>query len=142
MGNCDSKYCGCLYYSANAFARAMTRMAEEEFAPTGLAPSYAFVLMTVNSLPGIQPKQLSTQMQLTQSTVTRLVEKLEYKSYLERRNTGRNTEIHPTKRGLELNDKIEEAWKKLHDRYSELIGEKEGKDLTKNINNALNNIMT
>ncbi len=140
METCKSKYCGCLYYSANALARVMTRMAEEEFASTGLAPSYAFVLMTVNSQPGIQPKELSQHMQLTPSTVTRLVEKLEARGFLERKIFGRSTEIHPTSKSRESNDKIKEAWKNLYNRYSNLIGENEGKDLTQKIINALDNI--
>ena len=141
METYKSKYCGCLYYSANALARVMTRMAEEEFASTSLAPSYAFVLMTVNSQPGIQPKELSKHMQLTPSTVTRLVEKLEARGFLERNIIGRSTEIHPTSKSLELNDKIKEAWKNLYNRYSNLIGENMGKELTQKINNALDNII-
>ena len=141
METCTSKYCGCLYYSANALARVMTRMAEEEFASTGLTPSYAFVLMTVNSQPGIQPKELSKHMQLTPSTVTRLVEKLETRGFLERNIIGRSTEIHPTSKSLELNDKLMKTWKNLYNRYSDLIGENEGKDLTQKIKNALDNII-
>ena len=141
MEKCDTKYCGCLYYSANALARVMTRMAEEEFASTGLTPSYAFVLMTVNSQPGIQPKELSQHMQLTPSTVTRLVEKLEARGFLERNIIGRSTEIHPTSKSLELNDKIEESWKNLYNRYSNLVGENEGKELTLKIKTALDKIM-
>ncbi len=116
-------------------------MAEEEFASTGLTPSYAFVLMTVNSQPGIQPKELSKHMQLTPSTVTRLVEKLETRGFLERNIIGRSTEIHPTSKSLELNDKLMKTWKNLYNRYSDLIGENEGKDLTQKIKNALDNII-
>ena len=137
----QSNYCGCLYYSANALARVMTRMAEEEFASTGLAPSYAFVLMTVNAQPGIQPKDLSNKMQLTPSTVTRLVDKLEVKGFLKRNTNGRTTMIEPTDKSLELNGKIKESWKNLYNRYSELIGEEEGKELTQKINDALQKII-
>jgi len=45
--------CTCLHYSVNASARVITKIAEEEFAPTGLAPSYTFLLMTVNWNPGV-----------------------------------------------------------------------------------------
>lgn len=141
MKECKLKYGGCLYYSANALARVMTRMAEEEFAAAGLTPSYAFVLMTVNSQPGIHPKELSEHMQLTPSTVTRLVEKLEFRGFLERNNSGRRTEIHPTSKSLKLNDKLKESWRNLYNRYSNLIGENEGKELTQKINDALDNIM-
>lgn len=141
MKKCELKYNSCLYYSANALARVMSRLAEEEFSKTGLAPSYAFVLMAVNSFPGIQPKELSEYLQLTPSTVTRLLDKLEVKSYLERKNCGRSTEIFPTQKSLELNDQIKSAWTALHKRYSSLVGEAEGKELTEKINQAIDSIV-
>lgn len=131
-----SKYCGCLYYSANALARVMTKMADEEFAITGLSSSYAFLLMTVNDKPGIQPKEISQHMQLSPSTVTRLVEKMEYKGYLLRNQVGRGTEVHPTKLGQELHPKIKEAWKNLYAMYTSLIGESKANKLTNMINQA------
>ena len=141
MKECGLKYNSCLYYSTNALARVMSKLAEEEFSKTGLAPSYAFVLMAVNSFPGIQPKELSEYLQLTPSTVTRLLDKLEVKDYLERKNCGRSTEIFPKEKSLELNDQIKSAWTALHKRYSGLVGEAEGKELTEKINQAIDNIL-
>ena len=141
MKACKSNYCKCLFYSANALARAMTKMAEQEFATTGLTPSYAFVLMTVNCKPGIQPLELSRHMQLTPSTVTRLVEKLEFNGFLERSIRGRTTEIFPTRKSKEANDLIIKSWNNLYCRYSRLIGEKKVNILTQMINDALNNIL-
>lgn len=137
MDKCHTDYCGCLFYSANAFARKMTRMAEEEFSNTGLAPSYAFILMSVNSKPGIQPKELSEHLMLMPSTVTRLVEKLEYRGFLERKVSGRTTGVHPTEKSLKLDKAIRTSWQKLNERYSRLIGEKESKNLTHKINDAI-----
>jgi hypothetical protein len=48
MTKCNSKYCGCLYFSANALARAITRIAEEKFALIGLSPSHAFLVILTN----------------------------------------------------------------------------------------------
>ena len=137
-----SKYCNCLYYSANALSRVITKMADEAFAATGLAPSYAFLLMTVNAKPGIQPKEISEQMQLTPSTVTRLIEKMEYKSFLERKSAGRETAVYPTESSLKLDKKIKECWRNLYKRYSELLGESEGQELTAAIYKASNKLNT
>lgn len=125
-----SKYCNCLYYTANAFGRVMTKMAEEEFAITGLAPSYAFLLMSVNAKPGIQPSELSQQMQLTPSTVTRLVEKLEAKGFVKRQSVGRATEIFPTEKSTALDSQIKQAWRSLYDRYTAILGEGSAQLLT------------
>ena len=111
----------------------MTKMADEAFASTGLSSSYAVLLITVNDKPGIQPKEISEQMQLTPSTVTRLIEKMEHRGYLERKHVGRTTEVYPTQNSLDLNPKIKEAWKNLYQKYSEILGKEFGDKLTSDI---------
>ncbi|MBK9737623.1 MAG: winged helix-turn-helix transcriptional regulator [Saprospiraceae bacterium] len=133
----SSPYCGCLYFSTNALSRIMTKMADEEFTITGLSSSYAFLLMVVNNKPGVQPKEIGQQMQLTPSTITRLIEKLEQKKLVERKTNGRTTEVYPTDKGLQLEPKIKEAWMNLFHRYTELLGKEEGEKLTSNIYDAV-----
>ncbi len=115
----------------------MTKMADECFAITGLTSSYAFLLMTVNEDPGIQPKQISALMQLTPSTVTRLIEKMEHRGLLTRKSVGRSTEVYPTQASHDLNDKIKEAWTHLRDKYNTILGKKEGDELAKLIHGAI-----
>ena len=136
MGTEKSPYCNCLYYSANALSRLMTRMADEEFALAGVSSSYAFLLMTVNGQPGIQPKEISQKMQLTPSTVTRLVEKMEARGLLERKSSGRATEVYPNKKSQELQPRIQEAWQNLYRRYANILGEKASQALTSAIYEA------
>lgn len=131
-----NKYCGCLYYSANALARVMTKLADEEFGITQLAPSYAFLLMIINDKPGIQPKEISNKMMLTPSTVTRLIEKMEFRGFLERKVTGKYTEVYPTEKSLEINPKIKQAWLNLFSRYVELLGDEQSQSLTSAIYDA------
>jgi MarR family transcriptional regulator, organic hydroperoxide resistance regulator len=114
----------------------MTKMADEEFAVTGLTSSYSFLLMTVNGNPGIQPKKISKIMLLTPSTVTRLIEKMEHRGYLERKQVGRTTEVYPTKLSIDLQPAIKRAWKKLYQRYSKILGKNEGDTLTATIFDA------
>lgn len=137
MSECKSKYCGCLYHSANALSRIITRMAEEEFALTGLTPSYAFVIMSVYEKPGIQPLDLSREMQLKPSTITRLIEKLELRGLLVRKARGKYTEVHPTKDTKTAYDNVKKSWRNLYERYSGILGEEEGKELNSMINKAI-----
>lgn len=130
------RYCNCLYYSANALARTITRMAEEEFAVTGLAPSYAFILMAVNEKPGIQPKEVSGIMHLTPSTVTRLVEKLVAKGYVVRKAAGKGIELSPTRKARAAHPHIREAWMNLYRRYSAVLGEDVGRRLASEVYGA------
>ncbi|QDA61053.1 MarR family winged helix-turn-helix transcriptional regulator [Hymenobacter jejuensis] len=126
----DSRYCNCLFFSANAVARLLTSMAEEEFAVTGLSPSHAFVLMTVCHKPGLQAGEISREMQLTPSTVTRLVEKLEQRKLLERESVGRSTRVTPTAAATELLPDVKAAWRRLYARYTTLLGPEAAAQLT------------
>ncbi|MBZ0263483.1 MarR family transcriptional regulator [bacterium] len=115
----------------------MTKLAEEEFASVNLAPSQAFLLMTVNRQPGMHPGEIGKIMMLTPSTVTRLIEKMEQKGYVTRETKGKFTTVHPNEESLELHAKIKEAWRGLLARYEALIGKEESKKLTSDIFEAV-----
>jgi MarR family transcriptional regulator, organic hydroperoxide resistance regulator len=133
----ESQYCQCLYYSANALARIITKIADEEFASLGISPSYAFLIMSVNSKPGIQPGEISIEMQLTPSTVTRLIEKMEHKGLLERKSNGKFTEVYITPKGVEIIPQIKACWMNLYKRYSGVLGEENAVQLTSMIYDAV-----
>lgn len=126
----ESTYNDCLYFSSNALARMLTRMADEEFGKLGLSPSHAFLLMSVIDKPSIQPGKLSDELQLSPSTVTRLVEKMEYRGYLERHSEGRAAHVHPTQQCLDLDDELHKAWQSLINRYKNILGDRYSKVLT------------
>jgi DNA-binding MarR family transcriptional regulator len=118
-----------LYFSANALARNLSRIAEEEYRVTGLSPSHAMLLLTINENPGIQPKALAEEMQLTPSTVTRLLDKLEGR-YIVREVEGKTVMVFPTPGGKALNQKIKKAWHRLYTRYIAVVGQAEGRRMT------------
>ena len=122
MAESPHPYCRCLFYSANALARTITGLTEEAFATTGLAPSLAFVLMTVQRNPGVQPSEVAKIMMLSPSTLTRLVEKLETKGYLKRETKGKATLIHVTDKGSALGPALLAAWQDTYARYTAVLG--------------------
>lgn len=133
MANNKNPYCQCLYFSANALSRQVTRMAEEEFAITGLSPSYAFLMMSINKHERISSGQLAEEMMLTPSTITRLVDKLEAKGLVSKVHEGRQTFIFNSKKGTKLNALILEAWNNFYKRYTAILGEKFAAKLTQQI---------
>lgn len=133
MAEAPNPYCHCLFYAANVLARNVTRLAEEAFAEAGLAPSLAFVLMTVQRNPGIQPSDVAAVMMLSPSTVTRLVEKLEAKGLLLRTTEGKATFIRATEAGEELAPGLQEAWAAAHARIIARLGEEKAKALTEQV---------
>jgi DNA-binding MarR family transcriptional regulator len=126
----------CLFFTANSLARTISRFAEEEFMLTGLSPSIAFIQMIVNQQPGISQNDIGTEMNLSPSTITRFIDRLEARELIRREVSGKNSFIHPTQKGLDIQISIEEAWSRLHERYATLLGREAADQLTSSILSA------
>ncbi|TXK84393.1 MarR family winged helix-turn-helix transcriptional regulator [Paenibacillus sp. N3.4] len=112
----------CLFFTANRLSRTITKMAEEEFASTGLTPMYGYLIRLVNGIPGISQKELSEKLYITPSTLTRFIDKLEGKHLVERKVSGKTVLVYPTEKGKELEDTIRQASKNLSLRYESILG--------------------
>lgn len=131
-----SFFAECLYFSTSSLARTLSRMAEDAFARAGLSPSYAFVVVTVNRLPGISPSAIARQLEMQPSTITRFLDKLEQKKLIDRKFDGRNSSIYPTEKSQEMNLMLEECWEALKEQYREELGLNMSKMLANNISEA------
>ncbi len=128
-----TRYSACLLFSANALARAITAIGDEEFGRFGLSYSHAYLLCEVVDNPGVTPSELSETLYLTPSTITRLVEKLEQKRLLRRESEGKKTLIYATSEGEALRPAIAEAWQRVGARYSGAIGQENVCQLTQQV---------
>jgi DNA-binding MarR family transcriptional regulator len=126
----------CLYFTANSLARALTGLAEAEFQKTGLNPNYAFLLMLVCEHPGITQKEICANLQLTPSTITRFVDKLEAKGYVKRSLEGKNVLLTATPSGFDLLPQINAAWSGLHQKYAAVLGLEDSAALTQQVAQA------
>lgn len=126
----------CLYFTSNNMSRLINKMTEDAFMPTGLAPSYAFLMMVVIEEESIGVGLLADTLKLAPSTVTRFVDKLILKDYLKREQEGRNIIISATSKGIELLPSIKESWKRLYESYCEVLGEEFAIKLTSDMSKA------
>jgi len=124
----------CLYFASNRLNRVITKLAEETFKPLGFSPTYAYLLMEIKKNPGISSKALADEMFITQSTLTRLVDKMAYQGYVHRTIKGRKSLINLTKQGEDIQEQILKYWRKLYHKYSEIIGYEKGEDMVKEVN--------
>jgi MarR family transcriptional regulator, organic hydroperoxide resistance regulator len=129
----DSFLQNCLFFTANRLSRAITKIAEEEFAPTGLTPMYGYLIRLVNGTPGITQKEVAEKLSVAPSTLTRFVDKLEAKHLVERKVSGKTVLVYPTPKGLELEGTIRQASANLKRRYTEILGEQEAALLNSDI---------
>ncbi len=124
------QYSSCLFYSVNALTRLVSRIADEEFAETGLAPSHAMLVIMVNDRPGIQPSELAGMMQLAPSTVTRFVDKMEQQGLVLRTVDGKHSYLLPTQAGKKIDADLRLAQSRLNGRLQEILGAEVIKELT------------
>jgi DNA-binding MarR family transcriptional regulator len=130
-----SKYAQCLYFTTNALARKIEKLAIESWKPVGLSPSHAYLLLAVIEEPGIQPTGLVEQLQLQPSTITRLIQKLESKKLAVRTTEGKITNVYPTPKAKELLPKMKQCMEHFFQRYSTLLGQEESSKLVATLSN-------
>ena len=133
MKTSDSKYCSCLYFTANALARKVEKIAIESWKKVDLSPSHAYLLMLSLEEPGIQAGQLAEQLQLTPSTVSRLLEKLETKKLVIRAAEGKQTNVYPTQKAKDMRPLLKECIEEANERYSKVLSKEESRQLIKNM---------
>ena len=124
-----SKYAQCLYFTTNALARKIEKLAIESWKTVGLSPSHAYLLLAVIEEPGIQPTGLAEQLQLQPSTITRLIQKLEDKKLIIRTTEGKITNVYPTPKAKDLLPKMKLCMEHFIQQYSSLLGQEESSKL-------------
>ncbi len=123
----------CLYFTANAVARQISRMADEAFARTGLCPSGGMLLHLVVDRPGIAPSEAAELLHLAPSSVTRFADGLHRKELVRREHSGRHVLLHPTAAGKKLDKQVRSCWEELYRRYSGSVGVQKGRKLAREL---------
>jgi DNA-binding MarR family transcriptional regulator len=121
----DCKLNSCLFFSATKLAREFGKLADEDFSKTGLSPSHAVLLYLVNQKERIHQKEIGEILHLTPSTITRLIDKLERKDYVEKQSVGKNVYLLSTEKGRAQQDEIIASWNRLNERYQNILTEEE-----------------
>lgn len=134
MKAADSKYCKCIYFSSNALARKIEKLAQQSWKEVDLSPSHAYLLMLALEQPGIQPTELVNQLLLTPSTITRLIEKLEEKKLVVRTTEGKLTNVYPTPKAKQLLPQLMKCRDKFFQSYSSLLGQEDSARLVHSMN--------
>ena len=134
MKTSDCRFSKCLYFTSNALARKVEKLAIESWKPVDLSPSHGYLLLLVLEQPGIQPGSIADQLQLTPSTISRLIEKLEEKKLLVRTTEGKTTNVYPSPKGKQLLPELQACVARSQASYAAYLGNQDIKDLVKNMN--------
>jgi len=130
----------CLYFNVNALARAVNRIWDEAFAEFDLSPSHAYLLRLVLAEPGLTPKQISRELKLEKSTVTRFLHALEEKKLVNRKSSSsgdaREQGIYPTHKARNMAVRLEEKGNELYHKMMDRIGKARLVDLVGELRNS------
>ncbi|MFN4006339.1 MAG: MarR family winged helix-turn-helix transcriptional regulator [Chitinophagaceae bacterium] len=133
MKTSESRYHQCLYFTSNAFARKVEKLALHYWKPLGFSPSHGYLLMVVLQEPGVQPTKLANELQLTPSTITRLIEKLEGQALITRMLDGKTTMVYATDKAKALLPEMQAAMDGFYMAYSKILGPEASCALTQQI---------
>jgi DNA-binding MarR family transcriptional regulator len=134
MKTSDCKFSKCLYFTSNALARKVEKLAIESWKPVDLSPSHGYLLLLVLEEPGIQPGTIANQLQLTPSTISRLIEKLEERKLVVRTTEGKTTNVYPSPKAKQLLPELQACVSRSQAAYLESLGNQDIKNLVKNMN--------
>ncbi len=115
----------CLYFNSNALARTVTRIWAEAYQAFDLSPPHAFLLRVVLARPGLMPRELAEELNLSRSTVTRFLDSLEKRGLLTRQSgerDGREVRVYPTKAAKLIHEKLEQTGGDLSKLMAAAIG--------------------
>ncbi len=115
----------CLYFNTTSLARQLEREWTGAFKPFGLTPSQAFMLRVVLDKAPLLQSELAREMNISRPTATRALDGLEKLGLIKRlasEKDGREQEIHPTKKAVELKDAINAASGAVTKRLKKTLG--------------------
>lgn len=129
----DAYFENCLYFSLSKLQRSINRLAEDAFAPSGLAPGQAFILMALAEHEALCNGALADLMGLAPSTVTRFVDKLVEAGLARRFRAGRESRTAITENGRRLMPQIRSSWRALLHAYNDVYGREEAAELNEKV---------
>ena len=118
----------CLYFNCNALARTISRIWTEAYRQFDLSPPHAFLLRVVLAKPGLLPRELAEELNLSRSTITRFLDSLEQRDLLIRKPTekdGRELQVYPTKAAKAIHQKLDSTGENLTRLMGKIVGKYE-----------------
>ena len=101
-------------------------MAEESFNKMDICPTHGFLMVLLQEdEEGLSVNKISETLTIAPSTVTRFVDKLVSKGYVERIKTGKQSFTRMTKEGKNVMPEVYACWGEIFKKVESMAGEKE-----------------
>jgi len=130
----------CLYFNVNALARRVNAIWEEAFAEFDLSPSHAYLLRLLLEQPGLTQTQITRELKLEKSTVTRFVTVLENKKLVTKEKIGREVLTYPTARAKTLQQRLNIKGDELYRKMIDSLGKSKMTELVSSLRKTGDNL--
>ena len=115
----------CLYFTISKLFRVVNKVAEESFGRMDICPTHAFLMVLLEEeKDGLSVNKISEALTIAPSTVTRFVDKLVLKGYVERTKSGKQSFTKITETGLEAMPEIYKSWEIMFGKIERMAGDK------------------
>lgn len=111
----------CLFFAIKKLDRALDKITEEGFQKLGLSPSYSTLLLILDHDNGKLQKDLAKMLCITAPTLTRIVEKLANKGFIQVISEGRTKRVYITEKGRNLIPDIHQAHIDTQKEFNRLV---------------------
>ena len=118
----------CLYFNSNTLARTVSRIWKDAYRKVDLSPPHAFLLRVVLAKPGLYPRELAVELNLSRSTITRFLDSLERRDLLIRKPTGkdgRELRVYPTTKSKKIHQLLDNIGGDLTKLMVKMVGKDE-----------------
>lgn len=113
-----------LYFTISKLHRNVVRIADKEFKAIGLPPNYGILMMLLDQWKELTPSDISNSLDITPSTTTRFLDKLERKEFIKRRNEGKYSYVSLTSIGENKIPEIKGIFEQLENKLHRLVSRK------------------
>ncbi|MCO7177075.1 MarR family winged helix-turn-helix transcriptional regulator [Sporolactobacillus kofuensis] len=112
----------CIYFTASHLFRELERLASESFAPTSMAPAYTYIMLMINANDGLTMTELADAFDYEQSTLSRMVQKLVSRGWIEKKRRGHQIHLYITTSAVDILPVMENALNQFRTLSDEMMG--------------------
>ena len=124
-GKNEKEVKSCLYFTISRLFRVVNKVAEDAFGELDICPTHAFLLIILqDEREGMSVNKISEALTIAPSTVTRFVDKLISKKYVERIKMGKQSFTKITEGGKKIMPQVYKAWDRIFENIENLVDNK------------------
>ncbi len=123
----------CLLFNIREVDQKLTKMAEESFRVIDMHPTYGYIIALIGNYNVIKVKIIAERLNLSSSTITRMIDKLVTWGYVQKGSDNSKVAISLTEQGEVILIEVKKCWDEFHAKYQENLDQENINNLQKEL---------